>query len=45
MGQPLKVMRKQKINNHYLSSKIEQRKAIQKDDLRDQLSLADLYFT
>lgn len=45
MGQPLKVMRKQKISSHYLSSKIERRKAIQKDEFRDQLSLADLYFT
>ncbi len=32
MGQPHKVMRKQKINSHYLSWKIEQRKAIQKDE-------------
>ncbi|CAL8896786.1 hypothetical protein BPJM79_10113 [Bacillus pumilus] len=32
MGQPHKVMRKQKINSHYLSWKIERRKAIQKDE-------------
>lgn len=30
MGQPHKVMRKQKINSHYLSLKIDRRKAIQK---------------